>query len=72
MASVRGIFRVVSREHYHNGRHVLVKLESTQTTTEMFAARIEMMLTDRTVMEKFAMGAELAVEVFQAANGRKL
>lgn len=68
MPSVSGIFKVVSREHYAGGPHVLVKLESTQVTSAMFAARMELMVTSAEAQEKFAMGAELVVEFLQASK----
>ena len=63
MPMIRGMFRVVERTAYMGGKHVTVKLESTQLTSEMFAARIELMLTDS--KEGFPLGAELCIDFAQ-------
>lgn len=61
MAPIRGIFRVTERRHYHNGKHVLARLESTQVTSQMFGAWIELMLTDPAAIEKLTNGCEVEV-----------
>lgn len=68
MPLIRGMFKVVERTAYHNGRHVLVKLESTQVTSEMFAARMEMMLTDALTKDGFPLGAEVAIDFHSATK----
>jgi hypothetical protein len=65
---IRGMFKVVERTGYISGRHVLVKLESTQVTSEMFAARIELMLTDVPGKDGFPLGAEVVIDFAPAAK----
>jgi hypothetical protein len=66
---MRGMFKVVERTTHTGGRHVLVKLESTQITSEMFAARIELMLTDD-LPPKFPIDGEFSIDFSTRPTGK--
>ena len=72
MALILGFFKVVEKTAYHGGRNTLVKLESTQVTSEMFAARVELMVIDPQVSDRFPLGAELSMQIWEGAHKKAI
>ena len=64
MPSVRGIFRVMEVTKFAGGQgRAMVRMESTQVTSEVFAGRLDLMVVDPQVLSCFELGAEMALHV---------
>lgn len=64
---MRGTFKVVSKKLFCGHRSpVMVELESTQLQADMFACRMEMMITDPEALLCLPLGGEVSVEFLRA------
>lgn len=64
MAGIRGLCRVMEVTKFagRQGR-AMVRIESTQVTSEIFAARLDLIVSDPQALAPFELGAEVIVDV---------
>ena len=64
MAGIRGMCRVMEVTTFagRQGRS-MVRIESTQVTSEIFAARLDLIIQDPKALSAFELGAEVMVDV---------
>jgi hypothetical protein len=63
MPCVRGIFRVMEVTKFAGQGRAMVRMESTQVTSDIFAGRLDLMVVDPQVLSTFELGGEMTLQV---------